>query len=110
MHNKQRYEEMENEVSQKEKLEVEINYLVTLLYGLSQSLNDKEKSIEEHTDPELISIYKADSKALIDDCIKIADQIKIRLGMYMEEASKNNDPVDIDYFRLYKTLAAFLDV
>lgn len=95
---------VEMEHNQKEVIEVEINYLVTILYGLAKALNEREENINEHTDPELIGIYREDCIAISEDFIKIAEQVKIRLGMYIEECNKNGEPVDLDYFRLYKTL------
>ena len=90
-------------------LENEINYLITLLYALAQALNEKEQSINEHTDPELLKIYQADGIAISDDFIKIAEQVKIRLGMYIDIANKEGEPVDLDYFRLYKTIAKLIE-
>lgn len=96
---------VENVPSSKEAIEIEINYLVTLLYGLAKALNEREESINDHSDPELISIYRADCVAISEDFIKIAEQVKIRLGMYLDECNKTNEPMDLDYFRLYKTLS-----
>ena len=95
---------METQPSNKEIIETEINYLVTILYGLAKALNEREENINSHTDPELISIYRDDCIAISEDFIKIAEQVKIRLGIYIEECNKDNEPVDLDYFRLYKTL------
>lgn len=101
---------VEKETFDKEKLENEINYLITLLYGLSQALNEKEQSMNEHTDPELLSIYKADCIAISDDFIKIAEQVKIRLSMFIQIANEEGEPVDLDYFRLYKTLTKLIEL
>jgi hypothetical protein len=95
---------VETLASQKDIIETEINYLVTILYGLAKALNEREENINEHTDPELIGIYREDCIAISEDFIKIAEQVKIRLGMYIEECNKDGEPVDLDYFRLYKTL------
>jgi len=100
---------VEKEIKSKESLEVEINYLITLLYGLSQALNEKEESINEHTDPELVSIYKADCIAISEDFIKIAEQVKIRLDLFIQIANDEGEPLDLDYFRLYKTLTKLIN-
>lgn len=106
---KQKQSNVETNISSKEILQNEIDYLITLLYGLTTALNEKEESIQEHSDPELIKLYKEDFAALSEDFLKIAEQVNIRLSIYIKLCNDEQVPVDMHYFRLYKTLQKFID-
>lgn len=96
------------ELNEKDVIENEINYLISILYKLSKAINEREKDITDHKDPELQSIYIDDIKALTTDFTMIVEQINLRLEMYVEYCNKNHIPIELDYFRLYKILKNFI--
>lgn len=85
-------------------LEEDIDVLSYTIYKLTMGMDKVEKLISETDDLDMRLILAEDHEALTKDFCMISTQLKLRLEKHKEICIANNQPIEMDYEKLYRQL------
>lgn len=81
---------------------------ITLLSYVIDDIRDLEEDMEMVSDPELLLEYKQEMKELIIELNEVSTRCVSLLRDYIEECKKTNEPICLDFYRVFKELTRTL--
>lgn len=78
---------------------------ITLLSYVIDDIKDLEEDMRHTQDPSLIIEYKQEMKELITELNEVSTRCIVLLEEYLDDCKKTNEPVCLDFYRVFKELS-----
>jgi hypothetical protein len=81
-----------------------IHKKIQLLGYVMDDIAEVREMLSNCSDPSLILEYEEELESLIEELNEVAERCIYIIGVYVEACKENNEPVYLDYYRVYKEL------
>jgi len=78
---------------------------IQLLSYVMDDIKELDDNIANTTDPSLLIQYRQEMTVLIEELSEVSLRILSMIEEYMEECKKNDEPIMLDFYRVYKQLS-----
>lgn len=78
---------------------------ITLLSYVIDDIRDLEEDMKGTSDPQLLMEYKQEMRELVTELNEVSSRCIVLLQEYLEECKKNDEPIMLDFYRVYKELS-----
>lgn len=77
---------------------------ITLLSYVIDDIRELDEAMKATQDPSLLIEYKQEMRELVTELNEVSERVLVLVEEYMKECNDNDEPINLDYYRVYKEL------